>query len=131
MKHIYFIIILFLASCAVEPPQKTINAGVERSQNIHVPNDQYKRLATHCLRDFLVGEDEGGAWTLLDKPEGSILLQEDLDGTDNPCIDFGDYGCGVYRLKYKVQDICCKDSVEFDVNKRCCNVTGSLICNLF
>ncbi len=130
MKHIYKIFIIFLfSSFAVEPPEKLVNAGVERSENIHVPNDQYRSLAIHCMRDFLVGEDAGGTWKLINKPSGSILLQSDLDGTDNPCIDFSNYGCGVYRVQYKVVAPCCRDSVAFNINKRCCNVTSTLTCN--
>jgi hypothetical protein len=130
MKHTYkILLILLLSSCAIEPPEKLINAGVERSENIHVQNSQYRALAVHCMRDFLVGEDAGGDWSIVEKPVGSILVQSDLDGTDNPCIDFADYGCGIYRLKYKVQNTCCKDSSIVRINKRCCNVTASLSCN--
>ena len=121
-------LILFLFSCSVEIPEK-YNAGYEVSDDIHVPNNLYQRSAVHCLRDFITGEDAGGSWKIVSKPLGSILLQGDLSGTDNPCIDFANYGCGQYRLQYKVQAQCCADSTLVTINKRCCNVTASLSCN--
>jgi hypothetical protein len=129
MKIFNILLVLFLASCAIEPPQKIVDAGTPRSDDMHVPNNQYRAMAVHCLRDFLTGEDAGGAWTIVEKPIGSILVQGDLDGTDNPCVDFADYGCGIYIIQYKVTQPCCVDSSRVRLNKRCCNVTGTLSCN--
>jgi len=129
MRVVIFALILFMIGCASDLPKSTIDSGQERSENLHVQNDQYRAMAVHCLRDFLVGEDSGGSWTIVEKPLGSILIQDDIDDSDNPCIDFANYGCGLYRLQYKVIDLCCKDSTIVRINKRCCNVTASLSCN--
>lgn len=118
-----------MLSCVPELPDKKVNAGYERSDDIHVPNSSYRGLAVNCLRDFLVDEDAGGTWKLIEKPVGSVLTQSNLDGTDNPCLDFANYGCGLYIVQYKVVQPCCQDSTRLRINKRCCNVTGSLVCN--
>lgn len=75
----------------------------------------YSSKAITCLRDFINGEDSNGSWSIISIPPGSTLLQSDLSGTDNPCIEFDDFGCGEYVLKYKVTTLCCMDSVTINI----------------
>lgn len=123
MKYILYIAIIFLAACSTEIPEKRLSAGYQGEET------GFRGMVTHCLRNFLVGEDPGGVWTIITKPSGSILIQADLDGTDNPCIDFEAKGCGVYQLQYKVTETCCIDSSRITINKRCCNINGTFFCN--
>lgn len=118
---------MILAACRTIPDQ-TKYAGIQNTSEDLPYRSGFSRAASRCLRDFITGEMAGGDWTLLEKPTGSTLTQEVLIG-DNPCIDFDVVGCGLYRFKYRIGDICCLDSTTIRINKRCCNITGTIICN--
>lgn len=86
------------------------------------------------LCDFITGEDAGGDWSIvLPLPSGSTLTDSDLS---SPCpnIDFNDFGCGLYSLKYLVESTTCegcKDSTIVNIELPCCtglNVQITGIC---
>ncbi len=122
-----YLMIIIIFSCR-SVPEKEKYSGYQISGEELGFNYGFSTRASRCLRDFIVGEMAGGVWTLIEKPIGSVLTQENLDGSDNPCIDFDLKGCGVYRIQYKVTDICCIDSTTIKINKRCCTVVGTIIC---
>jgi hypothetical protein len=119
MKRI-IIFLLFITSCAIFPKKEKPKTGVVGNTQINTSMVDNKSSATHCLRTFLTGEDAGGEWVIISKPIGSP--NPTLTG-DNPCIEFA---CGDYVLKYRVVNVCCKDSVTFTV-KKCC-ITGNSTC---
>jgi hypothetical protein len=122
-KILFCLMSVWVISCT-DIPKKSLSAGKAIDEE-----GIYNTKATHCLRNFLIGEDCCGVWSIVLKPAGSTLVQADLDGSDSPCIDFGLKGCGLYRLQYKITDPCCPDSTTINITKRCCQVTGVLICN--
>lgn len=123
MRNIVYILLLLLVCCKTEIPKKTVSAGYQYE------GLSYSAMAARCLRTLIIGEDAGGTWTIITKPAGSTLVQGLLDGSDNPCIDFDLYGCGLYQLQYKVVQPCCTDSTRITLNKRCCNISGNFNCN--
>lgn len=84
----------------------------------------FKRSATHCLRDWLIGEDAGGFWEQVGTSPQDVSAE--LVG-DNPCIEWSGKACGQYELMYIVGDICCRDTAYVRPLK-CC-LTGSSQCN--
>ena len=125
MKHFFYLLFFILISCATEPKELVPMQGVIHQETVI----DFRSTAVHCLRDLITGEDTGGAWTIVTIPSGSILTNDDLD-TDNPCLEFGDYGCGLYQLKYTVTTDCCEDFVVIKIRKRCCEVTAVLNCSI-
>lgn len=123
----FLILVFFIMSCSIDKPleQRPMD-NVEVQEEVVI---NFRVLAASCLRDLLVGEDAGGVWTIHTKPGGSILLDTDLSG-DNPCIEFGDFGCGIYELKYTVTTDCCEDFVIIRVRKKCCEVVGVISCSI-
>lgn len=120
MRYLFIIILLtFFASCAKEAS---------------IPDPSLKRVRLnqiYCLRDFLIGEDPGGTWSIVTIPEGSTLSPSNLTG-DNPCLNFNNFGCGSYTLQYKVfSTTCagCADSTQINLLLRCCEVVGEAFCS--
>jgi hypothetical protein len=85
---------------------------------------QMSTKAIYCLRDMLIGEDPNGSWTVIIQPD-SADLQPLLIG-QNPCLDWSNKPCGLYRLQYIVGDMCCKDT-SFVNPLKCCLV-GYSVC---
>lgn len=115
----YLLLIVFLIGCAPKPKTPPKVGAVDMRQLLLANQDG--RKAAKCLREFITGEDAGGEWVILAHPVG--FTPPALVG-DNPCIEFT--SCGDYTLKYRVTNVCCKDSVTFGV-KKCC-VTGTSTC---
>jgi len=86
--------------------QDTIPNAGQSLGHIELSNDIVTIKQSYFLLDFLVGEDTGGTWTICGLPENSTLTNLDLIG-DNPQIDFNDFGCGVYCLRYTVSNEDC------------------------
>lgn len=98
----------------------------------HMGSGLVSPLQSYALRDFLVGEDCCGIWTIVSKPDSSTLTNTHLTGTDNPVIDFNDFGCGDYILQYKVESSTCPncfDSTEVHILLPCCTLVGSSSCD--
>jgi len=125
MRKFLYLSIFILISCATDPKPLTPMQGIDHKETVV----DFKSTATHCLRDLITGEDSGGTWTIVSIPSGSILTNGDLT-TDNPCIDFGDYGCGLYQLKYTVITDCCEDFVVIKIRKKCCEITAVINCSI-
>lgn len=112
-----YIFLLILTSCG-----RDINSGVF-SEVDKVEKLFSRKNATHCLRDFIVGEDDGGTWTIISAPSG---FNPNLAG-DNPCLDFSVSPSGSYTLRYTVTTACC--SAYTDVFLIKCGLSASSICN--
>lgn len=113
---IYTVLIVSVWSCSKEALERS-NAGMDKCS-------VFKELATHCLRDWLIGEDAGGHWEQVGtSPED---ISSELIG-DNPCIEWSGKACGQYELMYIVGDTCCRDTAYVRPLK-CC-MTGSSSCN--
>lgn len=115
---IYILSIFFLYSCAKDTalkPDWDGEAGLEDCVT-------FKRMATHCLRDWLTGEDAGGDWEVLTQPIGAEI--DTLLIGDNPCIEWSDQECGQYELMYIVGDECCRDTAIVRPLK-CCLLASS------
>ena len=72
--------------------------------------------------------DGGGIWTTLSIPTGSTMTNTDLSG-DNPCIEFDDYGCGMYNLEYTYESSTCEGCTKSNIVpfRNCCE--NILNCN--
>lgn len=117
MRIIAAILILTLASCNRDISPERANAGVDQCA-------QFKKMATYCLRDWLLGEDDGGTWEQIGtSPQDLSFL---LDG-ENPCIEWDPLACGQYNLMYIVGDECCRDTAY--VNPLKCCLIGISNCN--
>lgn len=115
---IIYILYIFIISCASDRKLPIANAGQDECAI-------FKKMATYCLRDWLVGEDAGGTWYQIG------TTPEDISGEligDNPCIDWTNKACGPYPLMYVVGDACCRDTAYVNPLK-CCPMTGNIICN--
>ena len=116
-QFIYILSIFIISSCAHEVVRPTANAGQDECAT-------FRRMATHCLRDWLTGEDAGGTWQQIE------ATPQDISGLlvgDNPCIEWSDKACGQYNLMYIVGDDCCRDTAY--VNPLKCCLTGNSTCN--
>lgn len=59
----------------------------------------------------MIGEDAGGVWYILSKPDNSALSNIDLVG-DNPCVTPDD--CGLYQFVYEIDCMTCPGLVDRD-----------------
>ena len=117
MRILVFILGLLLTSCSVE-----LSSGV--SEKLCQLDDSFSRsTSTHCLRDFLVGEDDGGVWTIITAPSG---FTPTLTG-DNPCLNFSVAPSGSYTLRYTVTTACCTAFTDVVLIK--CGLSGISLCN--
>lgn len=117
MMRVILISFLFIVGCASERQLPIANAGQDECAT-------FRRMATHCLRDWLTGEDAGGTWSQIGATPQNI---SSLLVGDNPCIEWSDKACGQYNLMYVVGDACCRDTAY--VNPLKCCLTGSSNCN--
>lgn len=117
MRVAILIIFIGLVSCNREIVQDKANAGDNECT-------EFRKLATHCLRDWLTGEDAGGTWEQIGTSPHDI---SSLLIGDNPCIEWNDKTCGQYNLMYIVGDACCRDTAY--VNPLKCCLVGSSNCN--
>lgn len=87
-------------------------------------NDLISKSGTPiCLYDQINNASPGGMW--INVSTNPTDLSSYLTGS-NPCIDFGTFLCGQYKIKYIVGDVCCRDTSVLTINK-CCSPTS--ICN--
>lgn len=114
----YILMILAVASCNADLVVKDEWKGVAGVDECA----RFKKMATHCLRDWLIGEDSAGVWEVLTQPVGAQI--DTLLIGDNPCIEWNDQPCGQYELMYIVGDDCCRDTAVVRPLK-CCLVANS------
>ncbi len=127
-KYLIFIIAVLIAMCT---PKQRNYAGAKKFETIELKKSSggFQSMNTYCLLDFLTDPDRNGRWTIVSKPDSSTLSNGILSGTDNPCIDFNNFGCGDYSLKYLVKNPCCiKDSVIIDLVLPCCQLEAFVTC---
>ena len=108
--------ILMITSCNQDIYERA-NAGMDECA-------VFKKLSTHCLRDWITGEDAGGYWV----QQG--VTPQDISGLlvgESPCINWDSLACGKYTLMYIVGDQCCRDTATISPIK-CC-LTGISNCN--
>lgn len=67
--------------------------------------------------------DGGGTWTVLLNPTGGTMTDADLFG-DNPCIEFDDFGCGIFNLEYTYESSTCDGCTSSNIVpfRNCCPV---------
>ena len=117
MRLVFAILFLTLASCNRDLAPEKAKAGQDECA-------VFKKMATHCLRDWLTGEDSGGTWQQIGTTPQNI---SSLLVCENPCIEWDPLACGQYNLMYIVGDACCRDTAY--VNPLKCCLTGISNCN--
>lgn len=122
MRVIIFLSVFFLASCSMKIFQEKGNAGKLRKG---IKYEDIGGNAVYCLRDFLIGEDAGGYWQVVNQPIGEDLAP--LLIGENPCIEWSDKECGLYSLRYIVGNPCCRDTAV--VNPLKCCLIGISTCS--
>jgi hypothetical protein len=92
------------------------------------------RQITYCWKTTLVpSADWGGWWKIINQSPGTLPITLPAKGTvgaDNPCIELGDYGCGVYVVRYYVESTTCFNCIDSSTHTLIyTDLTGFSICN--